>query len=198
MGKSTICGQVVKRLDNLWRSVSMTTRPRAKGEVNGRNYWFVTKQQFREKIDTGGFLEYADVFGNFYGTPKDKVEQALKAGKTVILEIDVQGGRQIKTIFPDAVMIFIMPPARKVLAERMNLRARDDPQTAAKRLKAANAEITVAQKYYDYKVINDNLGEAVEKVVRIIKAARNPELYSGEKKDDRGTKKHGFGKKSGR
>lgn len=171
VGKSTICKEIIKKLDNVCLSVSATTRPRAENEVDGKDYCFLTKKQFQEKIDAGQFLEYAEVFGNFYGTPRDKVRQNLKAGKTVILEIDVQGGTQIKTAFPDAVMIFIMPPDRGELAKRMSLRAREEPQTAEKRLKKAGSEIAAANRYYDYKVVNDNLQDAVNKVIKIINAA---------------------------
>jgi guanylate kinase len=172
VGKSTICKGIVKKLDNVCLSVSATTRPRAENEADGKDYCFLTKSEFQEKIDAGQFLEYAEVFGNFYGTPRDKVRQNLKAGKTVILEIDVQGGTQIKTAFPDAVMIFIMPPDRGELAKRMSLRAREEPQTAEKRLKKAGSEIAAANRYYDYKVVNDNLQDAVNKVIKIINAAK--------------------------
>ena len=171
VGKSTICREIVKKLDNVCLSVSATTRPRAENEADGKDYHFLTKSEFKEKIDAGQFLEYAEVFGNFYGTPKDKVRQNLKAGKTVILEIDVQGGAQIKTAFPDAVMIFIMPPDHGELAKRMGLRAREEPQTAEKRLKKAGSEIAAANRCYDYKVVNDNLQDTVNEVIKIISTA---------------------------
>ena len=98
----------------------MTTRPRAATEQDGREYWFVSREQFHKRIEEGSLLEYAEVFGNLYGTPRDKTEEALNAGKTVILEIDVQGARQVKTIYPQATMVFILPPSAKVLAERMS------------------------------------------------------------------------------
>ena len=113
VGKSTICREVIRRLSNAYLSVSVTTRPRAESEVDGRDYWFLSPKQFQERIDKGLLLEYAEVFGNLYGTLKDKVDEAIKANKIAILEIDVQGGRAVKKIYPDAVMIFIMPPAKK-------------------------------------------------------------------------------------
>jgi guanylate kinase len=182
VGKSTIRKEVLNRLDNVWRSVSVTTRPKAENEINGKDYWFVTKQQFQEKLDADQLLEYAEVFGNSYGTPKDKVDEALDAGKTVILEIDVQGGEKIKKLYPDAVMIFIMPPARKDLAERMTRRARDDSRSAAKRLGGADAEIATAKQYYEHFVVNDDLQEAVNNVIQIIQQARSLEVDCGEPK----------------
>src|SRR5512133_4020637 len=110
VGKSTICKQVVARLDDAHLSVSVTTRQPGPGERNGREYWFVSREEFRKRIEEGSLLEYAEVFGNLYGTPRDKTEEALDAGRTVILEIDIQGGKQVKAVHPQAVMIFILPP----------------------------------------------------------------------------------------
>jgi guanylate kinase len=168
VGKTTICREVVKRLKNVYLSVSATSRPRGQDEVDGQDYWFVSKEQFRERIDKGLMLEYAEVFDNFYGTPRDKVDEALQAGKTVILEIDVQGAKQIKEIFQDAVMIFILPPTHKDLAERMKLRGREDAETAEDRLNGAGTEIAAAWQYYEHMVINDELEQAVAEVVQII------------------------------
>lgn len=171
VGKSTICRQVVKRLNNVYLSISATTRPRAKDEVDGRDYWFISKQQFDQWIDKGKLLEYAEVFGNLYGTPKDKVEQALADGKTVILEIDVVGAKQVKAIYPDAKMIFIFPPTQRELVERMSGRGREGAQAAQERLSQADAEIAAASQFYEYKVINDDLQTAVNEVVQIIRGA---------------------------
>jgi guanylate kinase len=168
VGKSTICKEVVKRLNNTHLSVSVTTRPKGEKEVNGRDYWFVSEQQFQQRVNEGSLLEHAEVFGHFYGTPKDKVEEALRAGETIILEIDVQGAKQVKAIYPAAVMIFILPPTQKELAQRMNLRGREDAQTAEERLNGAGAEIAAAWQYYKHMVINDDLEQAVKEVVQII------------------------------
>jgi len=140
VGKSTICKQIVKRLNNAYLSISVTTRPKGPTEVDGREYWFVSEKEFRERVDKGMLLEHAEVFGNSYGTPKDKVEEALASGRIVILEIDVQGARQVKAIFPDAVMIFILPPTAKVLAERIGRRGREDTRAAEQRLEGASDE----------------------------------------------------------
>jgi guanylate kinase len=164
---------VVKRLDNVYLSISLTSRPRGDKEVDGRDYWFVSKQQFQERIDNSGMLEYAEVFGHLYGTPKDEVEQAIQAGKTVILEIDVQGAKQVKVIYPDTVMIFILPPTQKQLAERMKQRGRENGRATELRLNGAGTEIAAAWQYYDNMVINDDLPQAVTEVAQIIEAARS-------------------------
>ena len=169
VGKSTICSGLVERLDDVYLSVSATTRAKGTTEEDGREYWFISKDEFAEHIEQGKFLEYAEVFGNYYGTPKGKIEEALSAGKVVILEIDVQGGKQAKQLYPDAVMIFILPPDHENLAERMNNRGRgEDDKSARTRLEGAGMEIASAFKSYDHMVINDNLDEAIEEVLEII------------------------------
>ncbi len=171
VGKSTISKQIVERLDDACLSVSVTTRPKSKAEENGKDYWFITKEEFRDRIDKGMLLEYADVFGNMYGTPKEKVDEVLQEGKIIILEIDVQGGKQVKTIYPEAVMIFILPPDSKVLSERINKRGRDAARVVELRLDGANAEIAAAWRYYEHIVVNEDLEEAVNECIQIIRQA---------------------------
>jgi len=168
VGKSTICEEVVKRLDNIYLSISVTTRPKSEAEVDGRDYWFISEQEFQERINKGLLLEHAEVFGHLYGTPKDKVEEAVRAGKTVILEIDVQGAKQARVIFPDAVMIFILPPTEKDLVERMDNRGREAADAAEERLSGASNEIAAAWQYYKHMVINKDLQQAVDECVQII------------------------------
>ena len=168
VGKSTICKEAVKRLKNVYFSISVTTRPRSEAEIDGQDYWFISEREFQERIDKGLLLEYAEVFGHLYGTPKDKVDEALQAGKSVILEIDVQGAKQAKRIYRDVVMIFILAPSQKELAERMKLRGREDIEAAQKRLDEAGTEIAAAWQYYEHMVINDDLQQAVSEVVQII------------------------------
>ncbi len=168
VGKGTICAEVAKRLGNVLISVSVTTRPQGKDEVNGREYWFVSPQEFQRRIDEDLFLEYAEVFGYLYGTSKDEVENALSSGKTIILEIDVQGGKKVKVIYPQAVMIFILPPDQKELARRLSGRGRDEVEVAEQRLDEAGAEIASAFQYYEHMVINDDLNQAVSEVINII------------------------------
>jgi len=168
VGKSTICKEAARRIENAYLSVSVTTRPRGKGEKQGKNYWFISKEEFQQRVPKGEFLEHAEVFGNLYGTPKDKVEHALNQGKTVILEIDVQGAKQVKATYPDAVMVFILPPSARILAERLGRRGRDNSQAAEDRLGGASDEIAAAWQYYQHLVINDNLEQAIKEVMQII------------------------------
>ncbi len=173
VGKSTICEEVVKRLDNIYLSISVTTRPKSEAEVDGRDYWFISEQEFQERINKGLLLEHAEVFGHLYGTPKDEVEEAVRAGKTVILEIDVQGAKQARVIFPDAVMIFILPPTEKDLVERMDNRGREAADVAEKRLSGASNEIAAAWQYYKHMVINEDLQQAVDECAQIIEDSRS-------------------------
>jgi guanylate kinase len=170
VGKSTICREVIKQLGTVYLSVSVTTRPRGENEVEGLDYLFVSDEQFRQRIDSRQLLEYAEVFDHLYGTPKAEVEEALQGGKTVVLEIDVQGARQVKVLYPDAIMIFILPPTQRELAERMSLRGREDLEEAEERLDGAGNEIAAAWQYYEHMVINDDLQQAVNEVIQIIKA----------------------------
>jgi guanylate kinase len=178
VGKSTICREVIRRLDNVYLSVSVTTRPPGPSEQDGRDYWFVSESEFRRRIEQGALLEYAEVFGKFYGTPKDKVDEALRQGKTVILEIDVQGGKQAKAVYPNATMIFILPPAEKVLAERIGRRGRDSEDVAQLRLSGASSEIAAASSDYDNMVVNQDLKQAVDEVLYIIDRAPATESVS--------------------
>lgn len=172
VGKSTICREILKKLDYIYLSVSLTTRPKSEAEVDGQDYWFVSEGDFRERIEKDLLLEYAEVFGHFYGTPKDKVDEALVAGKVVILEIDVQGAIKTKAVFSDAVMIFILPPSAKDLAKRLNHRGREAGEVAEERLNGASDEIAAAWRYYEYMVINEDLQQAVNECVRIIEDTR--------------------------
>lgn len=168
VGKTTICREVVKRVKNAYLSVSVTTRPKAAGEVEGEDYRFISKEEFAKRIGSGSFLEYAEVFGNLYGTPIDTIEEALAAGKIVILEIDVQGAKQAKIVYSDAEMIFIFPPSQKELVGRMSLRGREDAKAAGRRLGEADREMAAALQYYQHQVINDELSQAVSEVIQII------------------------------
>jgi guanylate kinase len=169
VGKSTICKEVIKQLDNIYLSVSVTTRPKSDAEVDGEDYWFISEQEFQERIEKDLLLEHAEVFGHLYGTPKDKVQEAVNEGKNVILEIDVQGAKQTQTTFPDAVMIFILPPTEKDLVKRIDNRGREEGDAAEKRLSGASDEIAAAWQYYKHMVINEDLQQAVDECIQIIK-----------------------------
>lgn len=168
VGKSTICKEIVKRLDYVYLSVSVTTRPKSDAEIDGQDYWFISEEDFHRRIDNGLLLEYAEVFGHLYGTPKDKVEAAMQAGKVVILEIDVQGAIKTKAVYPDAVTIFILAPTEKDLAKRLNNRGREAGEVAEERLNGASAEIAAAWQHYKHMVINEDLKQAVKECVQII------------------------------
>lgn len=168
VGKSTICRELVRRLDGAVLSVSATTRPKTPAEVDGKDYWFIPRDEFERRIEQGLFLEHAEVFGNLYGTPKDALEQAVRAGRTVILEIDVQGGRQAKQAFPGAAMIFILPPDRETLERRLAGRGRDDQDTMRRRLAWADQETAAAKTCYDHFVVNDDLQRAIHEILEIV------------------------------
>jgi guanylate kinase len=168
VGKTTVCREIVKRFDNVSLSISATTRPKADTETEGKDYYFLTEDEFKKRIEQGAFLEYAEVFGNLYGTLPEKVDEALAAGKTLILEIDVQGAQQVKEKHPEALMIFILPPTQKHLVERMNGRGREDEETTKIRLENADDEIAAAWRYYNNMVINDDLAQAVGEVAQIM------------------------------
>ena len=172
VGKSTICEGLVRQMGDVYLSVSVTTRPKSDAEVDGEDYWFISEEEFQQRIDNHLLLEHAKVFSHYYGTPKDKIAEALDAGKVAILEIDVQGAKQAKAVFDETVMIFILPPTEKALAERMNRRGRDAKDAAEERLNGASAEIAAAWQYYEYMVINEDLQQAVSECVQIIENAR--------------------------
>ena len=168
VGKSTICREVVKRTGAVL-SLSMTTRTRADNEVDGKDYRFISSKKFDELLENDEFLEYAEVFGNYYGTLKGPVQEALAEGKIMILEIDVQGALKVRNSCPDVEMIFILPPSQSDLAGRMNGRGRgEDTATAKLRLNTASNEIAAAWQYYEHMVINADLEQAVEEVVQIL------------------------------
>jgi len=168
-GKGTICKELLKREDNLYISVSATTRSPREGEVHGVNYYFLTKEEFKKKVDNNEFLEWAEVHGNYYGTPKFNVEEMINEGKNIILEIDVQGALNVKKNCEDGVFIFILPPSMEELKRRIIARGSETPESLIKRFKTAYEEINYISKY-NYAVINDDLEEAVQKVQNILYA----------------------------
>ena len=181
-GKGTVLGELIKRRGDVKISVSMTTRQKRNGEIDGVNYYFVNKEYFEKKINAGNMLEYAEYAGNYYGTPKEPVDEMLKAGKAVILEIDVQGADKIKEIYPNVIRIFIMPPSVSVLERRLRGRNTEDEETINHRLVIAKGEMRMASEY-DFIVVNDELESAVKDIETIIdaerlKASRNKKFLS--------------------
>ncbi|MDR3111993.1 MAG: guanylate kinase [Elusimicrobiota bacterium] len=166
-GKTTICKEILRKIGNLEYSISYTTRLPRKDEKDGREYFFVDEKTFKKMIDNKKFVEWANVHQNYYGTSKDFLNKALKNGKNVILEIDVQGGEKIKEIYPYSCMVFIAPPSFKTLKERLIARNKDSAKTIKLRLKNAKDELKYLPKY-DYLVINENLNDAVSNVKNII------------------------------
>ncbi len=169
-GKTTIVDKVLALDQRLIRSVSATTRPPRPGEAEGKDYFFVSPGEF-EKMKKHDLLEWAQVYECFYGTPKLFVENQLQAGFDVMLNIDVQGAEQVKKVFDDAVMVFILPPSFAVLAKRMELRGAGDSGDLQLRLDNARSEIERARNY-DYIVVNDKVDEATEGLLAIINAER--------------------------
>jgi guanylate kinase len=166
VGKGTICNVLLKEL-NAWFSVSMTTRTIREGEVDGVNYYFINKDEFKKRIEDGLLLEYNIYNDNYYGTPKDKVLEKLEDGIDVILEIEVNGARNIKKIFPDALLIYIAPPSMEILRERLIGRGTEDLETIKKRLKIAEEEMKQVD-FYDYVIVNDNLDKAIDDIREVI------------------------------
>lgn len=170
-GKGTLCKALLKKNMDLKLSVSMTTRSPRQGEVDGVNYFFVEKQKFEEMIESGGFLEYAKVYDNYYGTPRSYVEEMLSKGNDVILEIDIQGALKVKEIFKEGVFIFIMPPSMEELKNRIKKRGSETKESLLKRFKSAFVEINYVSKY-NYMVVNDTIENAVLKLESIIVAEK--------------------------
>ena len=154
---------------NLTYSVSMTTRKMRPGEKNGVDYYFVSKEEFEQRIEDGKFLEHAEFVGNYYGTPLDKVNEQLDAGKEVVLEIEVEGALQVKKKVPDCVMIFIVPPSKQDLYNRLTSRGTEPIEIINERIEKANREFKKA-KYYDYIVVNDEVSNAADRILAIIRA----------------------------
>ena len=154
---------------NLDFSVSMTTRKPREGEVEGKDYYFVSREDFEQRIKDGKFLEYTEFVGNYYGTPLDKVEEALEAGKEMVLEIEVEGAKQVRKVKDDAVFIFIAPPTMNDILKRLNARGTEAPEKIKERYEKAQREIGLAY-LYDYIVVNDTVENAADKIIAIIRA----------------------------
>lgn len=177
-GKGTICKALLAETD-LELSVSMTTRNPRTGETEGESYYFVSKEEFLRKIDASGFLEYAEVYGNFYGTPKQPVIDKLSAGTDVILEIDMQGALKVKENYPDGVFIFILPPSMSELRKRLTGRGTETAEAIEMRLGETLKELSYIDKY-DYCVVNGQLEEAVARVKAIVVAEHSRVTFTAE------------------
>ena len=170
VGKSSVRKALFNmRNHNLAYSISMTTRAKRPQEVEGQDYYFVSKEEFEKRIREGKFLEYAEFCGNYYGTPKDKIDEMLKEGKEVILEIEVNGAMQVMKKAKDAVFIFIVPPTPNAIEERLKNRGTDKQDDITLRLNKAKQEYSLAHKY-DYIVVNDEIYNAADRILAIIRA----------------------------
>ncbi len=170
-GKGTICQILRDKLPDLGYSISVTTRQPRVGEVDGVNYFFKTVPQVQEMIARGELLEYAEVYGNYYGTPQQYVMDLLQSGRDVLLEIDIQGALQIKRRFPEGVFVFIVPPSLDELSARIYKRGTDSEDVIRRRMASAASELTYAAEY-DYIVVNDVAAKAAQKVLTIMEAER--------------------------
>lgn len=170
-GKGTIIGELLKNNNDIWLSISMTSRSIRSNDVPNETYFFVSKEEFEKRIKDGVFLEYAIYNGNYYGTPRDKISEKLNEGKDVILEIEIQGALKVKELVPDAIFIFILPPSMDELRNRLVKRGTDSIDKILARFKTAYHEINEVTKY-NYVVINDEVDKAVSKVQAILLSER--------------------------
>lgn len=165
-GKGTICKRLIEET-KVEVSVSMTTRQPREGEIDGKSYYFTTKENFLKEVEADGFLEWAEVYGNYYGTPKSKLDEKLSAGIDVVLEIDIQGALNVKEVYPEGIFIFILPPSMSELRKRITGRGSETEESLRLRLSQTLKEVSYIDKY-DYCVVNDDLDEAVARVKAIV------------------------------
>ncbi|MBE0450056.1 MAG: guanylate kinase [Clostridia bacterium] len=170
-GKGTICKELIQRDESIVVSVSATTRAPRHAEVDGKSYHFITKQMFESMIENGGFLEYAEVYDNYYGTPKDFVIEKITNGENVLLEIDIQGALQVKQKYPEGIFVFVLPPSMETLKNRIVGRGSETPESLEKRMSSAYQEIEQI-KNYDYFIVNDTVECSTDVLQAIITAEK--------------------------
>ena len=168
-GKGTVCKKLLEEMPEIFYSISATTRKPRNGEVDGKEYFFISVEQFKSWLAEGKFLEHAEVYGNFYGTPLHKIEERRNQGVDVLLEIDVQGALNVMKKCPDGVYIFLLPPSLDELCNRIKNRGTESPESLKRRIASAQNEIATA-KNYQYVVVNDEVDAAVDKIKSIIAA----------------------------
>ncbi|NLJ83541.1 MAG: guanylate kinase [Halanaerobiaceae bacterium] len=171
VGKGTVLRRLLKDYKDIEYSISATTRPGRKGEIHGKDYFFLSEEEFFQMVDNNQFIEWAKVHNNYYGTPREYVEKTLQDGRDIILEIDIQGARKVRETYPEAVYVFLLPPSFSELEKRLNKRGTEDEKTKELRLKNAREELKELVNY-DYQIINEDLEEAVEQLKAIIVAER--------------------------
>lgn len=170
-GKTTLCREALKRFKDITYSISYTTRKPRNGEQDGIDYHFITKEEFKRKIESNKLVEWAEVYGNFYGTSAEFLDTCFASGKHILLDIDIQGTIQIKKQYPDSVTIFIMPPSLETLRTRLESRGTDTRQVIERRLEIAKKEMEEKDLYH-YIIINDQLSKAVFELIEIIESYR--------------------------
>ena len=183
-GKTSLVTALLESTDCVEVSVSHTTRKPRPGELDGVHYHFVSVDEFMQRVGEGGFLEHAEVFGNYYGTARANVEKALAADRDVILEIDWQGAQQVRRQFPDVLTVFIVPPSREALRQRLQNRAQDSDEVISRRLAGALEDISHYVEF-DYLVINDDFDTALEDLKAVVRAARHRQLLQAIRHQER-------------
>ena len=169
VGKGTVVKEILGIDKNIWLSISATTREPREGEKEGENYYFLNQEKFKEMIEQNLFIEWAQFAGNYYGTPLSSVEKKIKDGLTVLLEIEVEGAKQIKEKYPESVSIFLLPPNKAELERRIRNRGTDKEEAIKKRLLRANYEISVSNQF-DFELTNHNVDETVKRIIKLIHA----------------------------
>lgn len=169
-GKTSVCDELMRRRDDVAFSISATTRRPRPGETNGRHYRFLTRERFVQMADSGELLEWAEVHGELYGTPRDQLA-AVQEGRTLLLDVDVQGARDIRRRVPEAVLLFLLPPSAEVMLERLRRRGSEDEGTLRRRMRTAVAELEAVGEF-DYAVVNEELSATVDAVETILEAER--------------------------
>ena len=175
VGKSTVTQALLRQMPGLAFSVSATTRSQRNGEQDAREYYFISRQEFRRRLDAGLFIEHAEVFGDLYGTPAEELDKARRAGRLLLLEIDVQGGLQIRRKYPAALLLLLVPPNIESLRQRLTGRGTESEQVLDRRLSAAAEEIETARRSgaYDVEIVNDTVERAVAEAAAIIEQRRS-------------------------
>ena len=169
VGKGTVVKEILGKDKNIWLSISATTREPREGEKDGENYYFLKQEKFKEMIEQNLFLEWAQFAGNYYGTPLSSVKEKIKKGFTVLLEIEVEGARQIKNKFPNSLSIFLLPPDKEELERRIRNRGTEKEEAIKTRLLRANYEISVSDQF-DFELINHNVDETAKRIIKLMKA----------------------------
>ena len=171
-GKTTLCRELVDATERLFYSVSFTSRPPRKNEENGRDYHFVSRPEFEAMIREDRFAEWAEVYGNFYGTARHTVDQSMEAGDDVLFDVDIKGARQIKEAYPHAALVFLIPPSISELTRRLRKRGQDSPEVMKARVEKVKSEL-IELSLYDYVVVNDRFDDALSRLQAIVVAERS-------------------------